>query len=160
MKFATTNPYTGEVVKTFPAATETEDDTPEFGSTTPETYLGTTKVVNYAGDEKYSAQTAKFTIPARLDKDSFALNGEWTLGTQSISTESGGSITLNYTGQEIRAVLSGAGDVSYTVNGESKSFTVSGTPQSYPLLVSDRSGSGTITVTLPKGVEAFSFTFG
>jgi hypothetical protein len=39
-------------------------------------------------------------------------------------------------------------------------LTVSGTPDSYRLLALTGSRSGTIEVTVPKGVEAYSFTFG
>ncbi|MFZ4893557.1 cytochrome c biogenesis protein DipZ [Plantibacter sp. Mn2098] len=145
-----------------PAATEIADDTPTAGTTTPETYLGTTKVVNYSGAEKYSAATKDFTLPKSQAKDSFALDGAWDLQTQYVTpTDDTAKIRLEYTGNEVRMVLAGTGTVNYTVNGKAqKPIEVSGTPNSYELLKTKSSGSGTIEVTLPKGLQAYSFTFG
>jgi thiol-disulfide isomerase/thioredoxin len=144
-----------------PPASDIEDDTPEFGSTTPETYLGTTKVVNYAGSGRYSAQTTEFSVPGGLPANTFALDGNWTLGTQSVTPESGpASLTLNYEASEVRMVLSGSGTVSYEVDGVTETFEVSGTPNSYPLLKTNSSETGLLNVTLSPGVEAYSLTFG
>ena len=143
-----------------PPATEVADATPT-DVTTPETYLGTTKQVNYGGTEKYSAATSSFTVPSKLAKNSFALNGGWKLGTQSITpTGSTAEIALNYTGREVQIVLAGTGTVTYTVGGVTKTIDVSGTPNAHTLVTTKNSGSGTLNVTLSAGVEAFSFTFG
>lgn len=144
-----------------PPATDVADATPQAGATTPESYLGTTKQVNFGGKEKYSAATEAFAIPAKLAKNSYALDGNWKLGTQSITPASGtADITLNYTAREVRMVLSGSGTVTYTVDGKKKSIDVSGTPQSYELLTTSDLESGTLDVNVGPGVEAFSFTFG
>ncbi len=144
-----------------PPATDVDDRTPEVGDTTPETYLGTTKEVNFGGEEKYSAATDAFRAPDTLAPNTFALDGPWALGTQSISSPSGdASITLNYTAREVRMVLAGSGTVSYTVDGKRKTLDVSGTPRSYRLLETEDLEKGTVEVMLGDGVEAFSFTFG
>jgi thiol-disulfide isomerase/thioredoxin len=144
-----------------PPATDVVDETPDIGDTTPETYLGTTKQVNFAGSEKYSAATKEFAAPEKVKKNSFALDGAWTLGTQSIaSTGDSAEIELNYTAREVRMVLGGSGTVTYTVDGKRKSIEVSGTPQSYQLLSTDDLASGTVNVKVGAGVDAFSFTFG
>ena len=57
-------------------------------------------------------------------------------------------------------VLSGSGTVSYTADGVTKTIDVSGTPDSYRLLKSATAKSGNVIVTIPKGVSAYSFTFG
>lgn len=144
-----------------PPATDVTDATPEAGATTPESYLGTTKHVNFAGSEKYSAATKSFEVPKDLAEDSYALGGDWMLGTQSITPASGAAeIELNYTAREVRMVLAGEGTVSYVVDGKRRTIDVSGTPQSYELLTTDDLAAGTLTVTVGPGVEAFSFTFG
>jgi cytochrome c biogenesis protein CcdA/thiol-disulfide isomerase/thioredoxin len=144
-----------------PPATDVADTTPTAGKTTPETYLGTTKQVNFGGTEKYSAKTPAFEVPAKLAANSFALDGAWTLGTQSVTPTAGkAAIELEYTASEVRMVLSGSGTVSYTVDGKSKTFSVSGTPKSYPLITEKDIDSGTLRVSVSPGVEAFSFTFG
>jgi hypothetical protein len=144
-----------------PPTTDVADTTPTAGKRTPETYLGTTKQVNFGGTEKYSAATTDFDAPAKLAANSFALDGGWKLGTQSVTPAAGkAKIALQYTANEVRMVLSGSGTVTYTVNGKTKTFTVSGTPKSYPLVTTKDVGSGALRATVSPGVEAFSFTFG
>jgi len=71
------------------------------------------------------------------------------------------SIKLNYTASEVRMVLGGEGTVTVTVNGKSTTFSVSGTPTSYPIIPKGSAlGTGTLEVGVSAGVEAYSFTFG
>jgi len=146
-----------------PPASEIADETPVTGSTTPETYLSAGKVQNYGGAGSYTADTKTFSFPASQKKNTFALDGDWTVDFQN-ATPAGdsGRIRLEYTAtQEVRMVLGGSGTIRYSVDGRPmKQLTVSGTPDSYQLLKLTGSRSGTIEVTVPKGVEAYSFTFG
>jgi hypothetical protein len=144
-----------------PPATEVADDTPEQASTTVETYLGATKEVNYAGDG-YTTETKDFTVPASQPADTFALDGSWTIGTQSITPDGDSAkVVLNYhAGDEVRMVLSGSGTVIVDDGSSKKTIKVEGTPNSYQLIDLDGATSGTLTVTVSGGVEAYSFTFG
>lgn len=145
-----------------PAATEQRDDTPEAGSTTPETFLGTTKQVNFAGDEPYRRAKTTFAFPSELPADTFALDGEWALGTQSITPGSPDArVRLAYTGREVRFVLGGAGTVSVDDgSGPPREIEITGVPRSHRLLQTDVPASGIVTVTVSPGVDAYSFTFG
>jgi hypothetical protein len=146
---------------TLPAPSDLPDTTPKT-STTPETYLGSTKDVNYGGTEKYSAETPTFTVPKKLAANSFALDGSWNLSPQYIETTAAGGagIRLNYTASEVRMVLGGSGTVSYSAGGTTKTIHVSGTPRSYELLRTSSTDSGALTVKVGPGVQAYSFTFG
>lgn len=144
-----------------PPATDVADTTPDEGEITPETFLGTTKVQNFGGDEQYSTLTEDFAYPDEIEQDTFALEGAWQLDTQSITPRGDeASVSLAYRGQEVRIVLAGEGTVVADVDGERVELDASGTPMSYELLDADEAGEGTIEVTLPSGVEAYSFTFG
>jgi cytochrome c biogenesis protein CcdA/thiol-disulfide isomerase/thioredoxin len=145
-----------------PPATEVADDTPVSGSTTPETYLSLGKVVNFGGAEQYASGTHSYAFPSTLAKNSFALQGQWTIDFQNAQPANGsGSIRLNYTAREVRMVLGGSGTVTLTQGGASRQFSVSGTPQSYELIPQGSTAqSGTLEVTLSPGLEAYSFTFG
>ena len=144
-----------------PPATDVSDDTPETGSTTPETYLSLGKVVNFGGDEKYASGTNSYRYPSTLADDSFALKGDWTLDFQNAQPANGpASIRLNYTAREVRMVLGGEGTVTVTVNGQEREFKVSGTPNSYSIIPMGEAAKGTLEVTLSPGLEAYSFTFG
>ncbi|WP_370296449.1 cytochrome c biogenesis protein DipZ [Agromyces sp. LHK192] len=150
-----------------PEPTEVADDTPSAGSTTPETYLGTTKQVNFAGDEPYRRSTTSFALPDDQPRDSFALDGDWELGTQSISpaADSGSgsdaaSVRLSYTASEVRIVLGGEGTVVVRDGDRTERIEVAGAPRSHLLRKSDASTTGVLDVELPAGVDAYSFTFG
>jgi cytochrome c biogenesis protein CcdA/thiol-disulfide isomerase/thioredoxin len=143
-----------------PAATEIADDTPVSGSTTPESYLSLGKVVNYGGTEDYASGTNRYTYPATLADDSFALEGSWTLDFQNATPVGMGSIKLNYHASEVRMVLGGSGTVVVTVGDTTQTIRVSGTPKSYQLVLTDAIEKGTLEVSVSEGVEAYSFTFG
>ncbi|KQV07584.1 cytochrome c biogenesis protein DipZ [Leifsonia sp. Root112D2] len=146
---------------TLPPSTEVADSTPVSGSTTPETFLGYTKQQNFAGSEKYSPSSEKFSFPSKLAANSFALDGAFTLQAQEITSAGDNArIRLNYTAREVRMVLGGTGTLSYTANGTKHTLKVSGTPKSYRLLKTDASASGTLNLSLGAGIQAYSFTFG
>lgn len=138
------------------------DATPEFGSTTPETYLSLGKVVNFGGDEEYASGQNRYRFPTTLRDDAFALQGQWELDFQNATPVGGdGRIRLNYTASEVRMVLGGSGTVTVLLDGRERTFEVGGTPQSYSIIPKgDTIESGTLEVTLTPGVEAYSFTFG
>lgn len=144
-----------------PSPTDVSDTTPNNADITPESYLGTTMQQNFAGEEAYSTLTEEFTFPEELPQDTFALADSWHLETQFITPRnSDARIRLEYRGEEVRMVLAGEGTVIAEVDGEITEIEVSGTPTSYELLNVDESRAGTIEVTVPAGVEAYSFTFG
>ena len=144
-----------------PKPTDTADDTPNTADITRETYLGATKRVNYAGEGTYSAGTRSFRFPTEQAKDSFALDGAWTLTSQNITpTGEGARVRLRYRAKEVRMVLSGSGQVTYRIGDQTRTVTVTGTPNSYRLVSTQHIEAGTVTVTVGAGVQAYSFTFG
>lgn len=144
-----------------PPATDVADDTPEAGSTTPETYLSLGKMVNFGGDEEYASGVNTYAYPADQPRDTFALKGDWELDFQNATPVGGeGSIRLNYTAREVRMVLGGEGTVKLTIDGVTTELGVSGTPNSYSLVPLGDAREGSLEVTLSPGVEAYSFTFG
>ncbi|NKE62615.1 cytochrome c biogenesis protein DipZ [Lentzea sp. PSKA42] len=144
-----------------PPATELEDDTPVVADITRETYLGSTKRVNFAGTETYTSGEKSFRFPENQARDSFALEGDWTLTSQYISpTGQAARIRLDYRAKELRMVLSGKGTVTYEQNGRTRTVQVDGTPDSYQLLATAEIDTGALTATVSPGVQAYSFTFG
>ncbi|MEO8907180.1 MAG: cytochrome c biogenesis protein DipZ [Microbacteriaceae bacterium] len=147
-----------------PPMTEVANTTPTVGSTTPESYLGTTKQVNFGGSEAYSTKTTQFSFPAELAKNEFALDGAWSLQTQYATPAAGATSTarirLNYTGNQVRMVLAGSGTLTVTDGTKTTKISVSGTPRSYLVQKTAKSTAGTLNVTVGSGVQAYSFTFG
>lgn len=144
-----------------PPRTETADGTPEVGSTTQETFLGSAKDVNYGGAGDYRAGTLDYTFPPSQPSDSFALSGTWRIETQFATPVTPGRIALDYHAAEVRIVVAGTGE--FTVNrsdGSVDTIVASGTPKSYALVTQDVVRSGVLTLDIPPGIEVYSFTFG
>lgn len=145
---------------TLPGPTEVKDTTPTK-ATTPETYLGTTKQVNFAGAEPYSTLTTSFALPPSQAKNSFALDGAWNLQTQYIQPRTADArVRLNYTATTVHMVLGGSGTVTIVDGAKTTTVHVSGTPREYAVHRSSQSQSGSLTATVSSGVQAYSFTFG
>ena len=146
---------------TLPAPTDTADDTPDTADITRETYLGSTKRVNFGGTGTYTAGDRTFAFPRGQASDTFALAGGWTLTSQHITpTTRPAQVRLSYRAKEVRMVLSGSGTVTYSADGQTRTVRVTGRPDSYRLVSTQDIRAGTVTVTVGKGVQAYSFTFG
>ncbi|MGX5696626.1 cytochrome c biogenesis protein DipZ [Agromyces soli] len=144
-----------------PQPTDLVDTTPSLGSITPETYLGTTKQVNFAGAEPYRRSTVDFSLPTSQPADTFALGGRWTLGTQSIRPAGGAAtIRLEYTASEVRLVLGGDGTIVVRDGDRERRIDVAGVPRSYAVHPAGEPGRGALTIEVPAGIDAYSFTFG
>jgi cytochrome c biogenesis protein CcdA/thiol-disulfide isomerase/thioredoxin len=144
-----------------PHTTDLPDTTPKAGTTTPETYLSLGKVQNYAGGaSEYGQGTATFSYPTKQAASTFALKGKWDLTFNGIIPKGSSDIRLNYKAAEVRMVLGGTGDISYTVGGAKHTIHVSGDPKSYEILKTAGNDSGTLTMNVGPGVTAYSYTFG
>ncbi|WP_431803258.1 cytochrome c biogenesis protein CcdA [Microbacterium sp. bgisy203] len=146
-----------------PPATDVADETPQNGSTTPETFLGSGKDVNFAGPDAYRAGERTYAFPAEQAGDTFALEGPWRVETQfaTPSGESPAGIRLHYRAGEVRMVMAGSGQVQVTdADGARTRIEVSGTPRSYEVVAPGGNRDGTLTVEVAPGVEVYSFTFG
>lgn len=146
-----------------PKKTNTEDSTPEVGSTTPETFLGYSKDVNFAGPDSYGMGERSFTVPKPQPQDTFALDGTWRIESQfatPATPNSTSSISLNYHAREVRVVVAGEGTLQLSEGTKSRKIEVSGIPRSYSLVDAYSSNSGTIKLEVPAGIEIYSFTFG
>ncbi|MGO1839329.1 MAG: redoxin domain-containing protein [Candidatus Microbacterium stercoravium] len=146
-----------------PEASGIADETPEQGSTTPETFLGSSKDVNFGGEQPYGAGQVAFELPAEQADDTFALDGEWNIETQYAepATADGGSVRLHYRAAEVRMVLAGSGELTVRgSDGEEETITVDGTPRSYGILDGSQLAQGVLDIDVPDGVQVYSFTFG
>ena len=107
--------------------------------------------------------TERSRSPDDQPADSFALDGDWTVQTQyaTPTTAAGGGIRLDFHASEVRMVLAGTGDVRVRLDGGAERIVhVSGTPRSYAVVERGHDGRGVLDVTVPPGVEVYSFTFG
>ncbi|WP_394938485.1 cytochrome c biogenesis protein DipZ [Psychromicrobium sp. YIM B11713] len=144
-----------------PAASQPINAAPEAGSTTQETYLGANKRVNFSGTEAYDTGQASFAFPANQANDSFALQGKWNLQSQYITpTAASAQIKLNYHAKNVFIVVAGEGTLGVEQNGTTQQIKISGVPTLYQIVKKDSIEQGQLTVNLPSGLQAYSFTYG
>ena len=60
----------------------------------------------------------------------------------------------------IYLVVGGTGTVTVTGDGATTTIPVSGPPNMRQIVVDDKDGAGSLEVSLTKGLQAFSFTYG
>jgi cytochrome c biogenesis protein CcdA/thiol-disulfide isomerase/thioredoxin len=143
-----------------PPATQDADTTPT-STLTPETYFSVGKVANYGGQGVYDQGEATFDLPAQLADDSFALKGRWALDYQGVTAvDDGATIALNYHAENVYLVVGGTGNVTVTRDGKTTVIPVSGAPNMRQVVAGDDDGAGHVDVSLSKGLQAFSFTYG
>ena len=136
-------------------------DTTPREQTTPETYLGVGKVVNYSGAGRYDEGSATFDYPPTLAPETFALKGPWSLDYQGATADSAESrIELNYRAKNVYLVIGGTGTVSVTRDGRSSTVAINGPPTSHQIVADDYPASGTLEIRPSQGLQLYSFTYG
>ncbi|WP_436535980.1 cytochrome c biogenesis protein CcdA [Actinoplanes sp. HUAS TT8] len=147
---------------TLPAATDVPDRTPTSSFESAETYLGAARAQYYSGKTPLRPGTADYTLPNGLADEpySYGMAGTWTVTDESITAQKNAVITLNYTAADIYLDLSGAGSLTVTVEGKTRTYAVGGAPNIYTVLHRPSLGVGTLTAALSPGLSAYSFTFG
>ncbi|ORB68291.1 cytochrome c biogenesis protein DipZ [Mycobacterium scrofulaceum] len=143
-----------------PPPSDASPSTPP-AETTPETYLGVGKVVNYGGGGLYDEGTTTFGYPPTLGGDSFALTGPWSLdyqGATAAGDQSG--IELNYHAKNVYIVAGGTGTLTVVRDGRSVAVPISGPPTSHQIVSGARLQAGALEVRADRGLQVYSFTYG
>jgi hypothetical protein len=109
----------------------------------------------------YDEGEASFDLPDRLADDSFALKGRWALDYQgATAADDGATIALNYHARNVYLLVGGTGNVTVTRDGKTTVIPISGPPNTHQIVADDTAGVGHLDVSLGKGLQAFSFTYG
>ncbi len=148
--------------------------------TTRETYLGNERG-SAASPQSFDSGTRRFTIPKTLDRNSFALDGDWLVSPQFIeSTDALARLDLRYQAAEVNLVLGRSRkNPTYAVvelDGEPIPSSARGASilerggqtvvdidaaDMYRLIANGPAGDHTLTLRPGgAGVQAFAFTFG
>ena len=143
-----------------PVFSEANDDAGTNSPRTPETYLGSDRASGFAQGALHKGQHS-FSFPSHLQADTFALDGTWKVEPQSIAPVEGkGRLRLSYRGKQVNLVVSGEGDLTWTVNRQTRTTHVSGVPNGMELVHTDEAGSGELELEASPGLQLYSFTFG
>lgn len=116
---------------------------------------------NLAESQSYSPATTKFVFSGTQATATFLLQGDFKLDPQFIGpADVGAKIRLNFRAKEVQMAPSGEGQLDYTLNGKPITAKVTGVPNASTLTDSGQAADGTLEITIPRGVQAHSFTFG
>jgi thiol-disulfide isomerase/thioredoxin len=152
---------------------EDEPDVPNLGQFSPELYVGgargTTASPQGLSDpdgDGIPGGDATFTLPDNLPVDTFALEGAWSIGSESATALApGAAIVLQYRGQEVNLVLAAGGSaptsVTVSVDGGEPRTVEVGRPDLVNLLRDGPAGDHTMRIEAGSaGLAAYAFTFG
>ena len=143
-----------------PGTTHVPDVTPT-GALTPESYLGYTRVQNFAGTSITPDRAAAYRFPAVLAPGTLALAGTWTVGKEKATAGAGGRLELSFHAKRVYLVLGGTGTVDVAVDGlHTQTVAVSGIPRLYTLVQAPGVESATLVLGMSPGIDAYDFTFG
>jgi cytochrome c biogenesis protein CcdA/thiol-disulfide isomerase/thioredoxin len=147
---------------------------PITSSQTPETYFGTNRSSGYSGSPDESVGTTTYTPDSSLSTGEWTLGGSWNVQPESITSQSSSStLTFSVRAKDVYVVASSANAQAATMtvglpsanagqygsDAPSGSATISGS-RLYHIVSLPKAGPTTITLTVPKGVSLYTFTFG
>jgi cytochrome c biogenesis protein CcdA/thiol-disulfide isomerase/thioredoxin len=148
-------------VQHLPARTDVPNKTPTSTELTPESYLGYERLANEVGTTVKNNKTMVYKAPSSIPANSLAFNGTWTVHSEKATAGPNATLSLNFTADDVYLVMSGTGTIDVSDNGKFlRKVTVSGVPNLYTLLSASNLQSGTLTLSMSPGLEAYDFTFG
>jgi cytochrome c biogenesis protein CcdA/thiol-disulfide isomerase/thioredoxin len=129
---------------------------------TPETYLGPQRLdrSRYVGTPLRLNRPVHYRLAQRVPQNDISYGGTWTLAGQTATPGPGALLGLHYHSKDVYLVLSGHGRITVTRDGKKlPSIDVDGS-RLYTVLSSSTTTDGTLRFRVPRGVRAYSFTFG
>jgi len=142
-----------------PPALDQPDRTPTE-LRTPESYLGYTRIGNYAGSPLRTDTPAKYQFPPSLAGDSFAYAGTWTVESERILAGNGARLRLRFLAKSVHLVLGGHGVAGVTLNGKKLGDVEITGDRLYTLVTQKSARDGMLELSFTPGLSAYAFTFG
>ena len=144
---------------TLPKPVNVADSTPS-GLVTPETYLGYQRIDRYDGSPIRKDRLASYTQPLKLPQSHIAYGGMWNVGAEHATSGAGATIGLHFVAQDVYIVLGGNGVVRTSVDGKpGPSIRVDGF-RLYTAVSGKTTRDAVLQLRFPRGIDAYSFTFG
>jgi cytochrome c biogenesis protein CcdA/thiol-disulfide isomerase/thioredoxin len=135
------------------------DRTP-LEQTTPETYLGWQRLVNYAGSQIAQGRGHQYRFPASLPPDNVAYGGRWTVEPERILSGADARLRLRFRARNVFLVLGGRGRVDVLVDGNREGRVRVAGYRLYTLLSGRDAREGLLELRFSPGLRAYAFTFG
>jgi thiol-disulfide isomerase/thioredoxin len=148
---------------TLPKPTDVPDTTPT-GQLTPETYLGSDRAPadSFESPSGYQTGTGTYTFPSgALGLNDYAFSGSFAVAAQTITAKNGpASIKLHYEASHVYLNVGGTGTLTVKDSKGTRTIPISGVPNIRDVLAPGGYRNSTVTITMSKGLTAYSFTFG
>lgn len=130
---------------------------------TPETYLGTARGRGYTEENTIIPdQTNRYSYGHSLGEDQAGLQGPWKAEAEYISAEGDDcTLSINFLGRQAYIVLGGSSSepVEVILDGEKTKEIYVNLSRKYDI-VDTAYGRHTVLLKMPKGIRAYTFTFG
>jgi cytochrome c biogenesis protein CcdA/thiol-disulfide isomerase/thioredoxin len=129
---------------------------------TPETYLGPERLdgSRYVGTPPVLNHRADYRLAESVPQNDISYGGTWTLSGQTATPGRGARLDLHYHADDVYIVLSGHGRIAVTRNGKPlPPIDVDGA-KLYTVLSGTTTTDAVLQFSFPRGVRAYSFTFG
>jgi len=127
---------------------------------TPETYLGASRLRNYAGLPIHPNKLATYSFPRTLGQNELAYAGPWTIGNERAIPSAGARLRLHFFAKKVFLVLGGRGSVNVLLDGKPLSTVRVTSDRLYTLVDSPRELEAILELRFSSGVSAYAFTFG
>jgi cytochrome c biogenesis protein CcdA/thiol-disulfide isomerase/thioredoxin len=147
---------------------------PIVSSQTPETYFGTNRASGYLGTPSLDVGTYNFKAANQIGINNWTLSGSWQIASENITSQSDSStLTFSVRAKDVYVVAGSANDQPSTVkvglppnvagqygsDAPSGNLTVNGS-RLYHIVTLKQFGTTVVTLTVPKNVSLYTFTFG
>lgn len=147
---------------------------PISANQTPETYFGTNRTEDFIGSPSLADGTATYSPYSPLTPNEWTLNGAWQVDPEYITSASNNAmLTFNFVAKNVYVVAGSLNNqnetVSVSIAGTNNSdygsdvtngqMTISA-PRLYSIVSLKQLGNTTVTLSVPRGVSLYTFTFG
>jgi cytochrome c biogenesis protein CcdA/thiol-disulfide isomerase/thioredoxin len=137
-------------------------------SQTPETYFGTDRAQDYAGSPDLNPGAYSFKPKSSLSPNTWTLSGDWNVAGDKITSNSDtAGLTFAVQAKDVYIVASSQNPHTIQLTGSSEYGPDAPGGQApisdsrlYHILSKSAFGQQTLTLTVPKGVSLYTFTFG
>jgi cytochrome c biogenesis protein CcdA/thiol-disulfide isomerase/thioredoxin len=143
------------------ARAELADMTPTEAMT-PETYLGYEhRLDRYVGSRPLPDTVARYTAPARITQNGWALSGRWRLGAEHSTAVADARLVLHFHAKDVYLVMGGRGRVGVLVDNHMlETIRVRGISRLYSVVRMPHVLDAQLRLSFSPGVSVYSFTFG
>jgi cytochrome c biogenesis protein CcdA/thiol-disulfide isomerase/thioredoxin len=128
--------------------------------TTPESYLGYSRLDRYSGPQIVPNAPHSYTFPRSLPQDHLAYAGSWTVDAERVVSGTGARLRLHFQARNVYIVLGGHGAVKASVDGRPVGTIKVDGDRLYTVVSSRRPRNALLELAFTPGVNAYSFTFG